>query len=449
MASTYLSRATSDPQSSNTTATFSVWLKRSGLGSDQTFWGGSYYSTDNMFILKFSSADKLQVYSKRGASVKASLKTTRLLRDTNAWYHIVIAIDTTQASAADRIKVYINGVQETSFSTNTQPSQDENLYLDSGAGANYYIGQRGGNAEYFDGLMSHFHYVDGSQLAPTVFGETDATTGEWKIKTSPSYTVGTKGFFVLKDGNSGTDQSANSNDFTVGGGTLTKTEDCPSNVFATFNPLDNYYPAMTLSHANTRALTISGKYTYIPTTLGMTSGKYYCEIKCTAQSGSDNYMTIGITSTSSGATTHELGHFANDWGYHGADGSYNNNDGTTSYGASFTTGDIIGIAVDLDNNKLYFSKNGVFQNSGVPTSGSTGTGAIAITDPASTPRGAYFFAVNMWSGSNNATFDANFGNGYFGTTAVSSAGTNASGIGIFEYDVPTGYTALSTKGLNL
>ena len=448
MASTYLSRATSDPQSSNTTATFSVWIKRSALGSDQTFWGGSYYSTDNMFILKFSSDDKLQVYSKRGASVKASLKTTRLLRDTNAWYHIVVAIDTTQGTASDRIKVYINGVQETSFSTNTQPSQDENLYLDSGAGANYYIGQRGGSAEYFDGSMSHFHYVDGSQLAPTVFGSTDATTGEWKINTSPSYTVGTKGFFVLKDGNSGTDQSANSNNFTVAGGTLTKTEDCPSNVFATFNPLDNYYPAMTLSYGNARALTISGKYTYIPTTLGMTSGKYYCEIKCTAQSGSDNYMTIGITSTSSAATTHELGNFANDWGYHGADGSYNNNNGTTSYGASFTTGDIIGIAVDLDNNKLYFSKNGTWQNSGVPTSGSTGTGAIAITDPASTPRGAYFFAVNMWSGSNTATFDANFGNGYFGATAVSSAGTNASGIGIFEYDVPTGYTALSTKGLN-
>ena len=209
MASASLSRATSDPQSSNTTATFSVWIKRSGLGSDQTFWGGSYYSTDNMFILKFSSDDKLQVYSKRGASVKASLKTTRLFRDTSAWYHIVIGIDTSQGSAADRIKVYINGVQETSFSTNTQPSQDENLYLDSGAGANYYIGQRGGNAEYFDGQMAHFHYADGTTYTPTTFGETDSTTGIWKPKTAPTVNYGNKGVFLKFDNsaNMGLDSS--------------------------------------------------------------------------------------------------------------------------------------------------------------------------------------------------------------------------------------------------
>ena len=106
--------------------------------------------------------------------------------------------------------------------------------------------------------------------------------------------------------------------------------------------------------------------------------------------------------------------------------------------------------MDLDNNKLYFSKNGVFQNSGVPTSGSTGTGAISITAPASTDTGFYFFAVaKATSSTNTATFQCNFGNGYFGTTAVSSAGTNASNNGIFEYNVPAGYTALSTKGLNL
>ena len=244
----------------------------------------------------------------------------------------------------------------------------------------------------------------------------------------------------------GLDSSGNSNNWTTSG-TLTQAKDTPSNVFAVFNTLDNYYPAMTLSNGNTKALTIAGKYTYIPTTLGMTSGKYYAEIKVTAQSGSQDAMVIGITSTSSGATTDELGHYANDYGYYGT-GNLQNNDSNTSYGSSYTTGDIIGIAIDLDNNKLYFSKNGVWQNSGVPTSGSTGTGAVSITDPDSTPRGAYFFAVNNWSSTTTATFEANFGNGYFGTTAVTSAGTNASGNGIFEYDVPTGYTALSTKGLD-
>jgi len=129
------------------------------------------------------------------------------------------------------------------------------------------------------------------------------------------------------------------------------------------------------------------------------------------------------------------------YGYNSTDGNIYTNDSNSSYGTSFTTGDIMGIAMDLDNNKLYFSKNGVFQNSGVPTSGSTGTGAVSITADKT-----YGFG---FSGYDATVFDCNFGNGYFGTTAVSSAGTNASGIGIFEYDVPTGYTALSTKGLNL
>jgi hypothetical protein len=101
--------------------------------------------------------------------------------------------------------------------------------------------------------------------------------------------------------------------------------------------------------------------------------------------------------------------------------------------------------MDLDNNKLYFSKNGTWQNSGDPTSGATGTGAINI--PTATT-GYYHFAMGDQHDAESGTYSINFGNGYFGTTAVSSAGTNASGIGIFEYDVPTGYTALSTKGLN-
>ena len=118
----------------------------------------------------------------------------------------------------------------------------------------------------------------------------------------------------------------------------------------------------------------------------------------------------------------------------------------------FGNGDIIGVAVDLDNHKLYFSKNGTFINSGDPTSGSTGTGAVSIQNLSSVSslygQGTYFFAAGLWNNSNSGNYEANFGNGYFGTTAVSSAGTNASGFGVFEYDVPTGYTALCTKGLN-
>jgi len=443
MASTRLTKTFSSSGNRNKW-TISMWIKRSKLGATQTLFA-CHQNNNYKTRLEIASDDELFFNDEYNGGTNGRIVSNAKLRDTNAWYHIVGIWDKDNSTSGDRIRFYINGERVTSFSdTGNAPANASTLNTDS---LTHEIGSENDGSK-FDGLMSHIHFCDGYAYEPTEFGETDGTTGEWKIKTSPSVSYGTNGFWILKDGNSVTDQSPNTNNWTVSAGTLTNMKDNPSNVFAVFNPLDNYYPEMTLTHTNTRALTYAGKYTYIPTTLGMTSGKYYCEIKCTAQSGSEDYMTIGITSTSSGATTHELGHFANDWGYHGNGGEYNNNDTTTSYGASFTTGDIIGIAVDLDNNKLYFHKNGTYQNSGVPTSGSTGTGAISITDPASTPRGAYFFAVNNWSGSTTATFDANFGNGYFGTTAVSSAGTNASNIGIFEYDVPTGYTALSTKGLN-
>ena len=301
--------------------------------------------------------------------------------------------------------------------------------------------------------MADLYYIQGQVYEASTFGSINSTSGEWKPNPSPTIdysSTGNNSFHMKFEDASNLDLDSGDNTLTFSTtGSPTQTLDCPSNNFATWNPLDNYYPAMTLSYGNTRALTVTNKYTYTPTTLGMTSGKYYAEIKCVAKSSSQIEMITGITSTSSASTTDELGHFANDYGYYSNTGEYRNNNTLSSYGNSWTQDDIIGIAVDLDNNKLYFAKNGTWQNSGDPTSGATGTGAISITDPTSTPRGAYFFAVTNWSASSNATFDANFGNGYFGTTAVSSAGTGASTPGTFEYDVPTGYQPLTTKGLNV
>ena len=449
MASTYLTRT---PSSTGNLKTFTIsaWIKRADISTTLgTLLLCSYTSTSNYTGFYIGSGDKLTVNSS-GTGSSCFIETNRLFRDASAWYHIVIAVDTTEGTASDRVKIYVNGVRETSFASTTYFASGVNTLINSTVSTNINRNQYG--TVQGSSSMSHFHLCDGTAYDASAFGETDATTGEWKGKTSPSVTYGTNGFFILKDGNGITDQSGEGNDFTLGGGTLTDLKDNPDNVFATLNPLDNYYPAMTLSYGNTRALTIAGKYTYIPTTLGMTSGKYYAEIKCTAQSSSQNEFLIGITSTSSGSTTEELGHYANDYGYNGVAGNYRNNDGNTSYGASFTTGDIIGIAVDLDNNKLYFSKNGTFQNSGNPASGSTGTGAISITDPTLTSRGAYFFAVGYYSSSIIGTFDANFGNGYFGTTAITTNSGNgysgAEGSSKFNYTVPTGYSALTTKGLN-
>jgi hypothetical protein len=218
------------------------------------------------------------------------------------------------------------------------------------------------------------------------------------------------------------------------------TDTC-SNNFATWNPLDNYYGEGTTSEGNTRYTTGSTNQAPIPATIGVSNGKWYWEVKFVSDTG--GYAMIGIASSQTTANN-ELGHNSTDYAYVSGTGQYRNNDGYTSYGNTYTTGDIIGIALDLDNNKLYFSKNGTFQNSGDPTSGSTGTGAISITAPTSTPYGNYFPALSDF-GSNTVVFDGNFGSPSF---SISSGNSDANGFGNFEYSVPSGYYALNTSNLN-
>jgi len=430
MASTKLQRTFSAEGDNIYKWTYSFWVKRGTLGGDQAM-AAAYYSATYEARIYFRGTNQLEVYDYWNGSYTLQKKTNRLFRDTSAWYHIVVSNDNTQASADDRTKIYVNGVQETSFAINTQfPQNQRNSFNND---YTKYFGSYG-SGDYLDGSMSHIHFIDGIAYAPTEFGETDSTTGEWKIKTNVSVTYGTNGFFILKDGNSVTDQSPNTNNFTVGGGTLTKTEDCPSNVFATWNAILQG-GNMTYANGNTTA-TLGGISRGFASTLGDSSGKYYYELKF--QSGS--YFQAGIVKTSY--------LWNNDDVWNGKTGAvvyrengqvYKDASSVSSAFSSLSSGDYIMVAVDLDNNKLYFGKNGTWGNSGDPTSGSTGTGAISIDSD------EYCFAC---SGASNTIY-TNFGNGYFGTTAVSSAGTNASNNGIFEYDVPTGYTALSTKGLNL
>jgi hypothetical protein len=449
MASTYLSRTTGTPTQQNTW-TWSAWVKF----SDDNKVG----ATDSTLLSEYYNAGSYTKYERiannvlrygTGVSGHGSFVTTRRFSDLNAWYHLVIVNDWSNSTTADRIKLYVNGVRETSFSSFTAPSSGSSRI--NGDSEALRIGTIN-NTLFFNGSMSHIHFIDGTVYDASAFGETDATTGEWKIKTDVSVTYGNNGFFILKDGNSVTDQSGKGNNFTVGGGTLTKTEDNPSNVFCTMNPLDNHFASSTFSHGNNTVQTSTSNYTWNTGTLGMTSGKFYWEVKYSANSNGDYYNLIGIADRPTDDIHDVLGRQTNcsNYGYYADNGGiYAKSTSITSYGNSYTVGDIVGVAVDLDNNKLYFSKNGTWQNSGVPTSGSTGTGAFSIDAISSTITGVYFPASGDYGSSQNATNQHNFGNGYFGTTAVSSAGSNASGNGIFEYDVPTGYTALSTKGLNL
>jgi len=432
MASTYLTRTPSST-GNRKTFTISVWVKRSELSTNQKIFEASPDGSSRTEIT-FKTTDELQFYAEVGGVTKYNLKSNAKLRDTNGFYHIVCAVDTTQSTSSNRVKMYINGEQITSLDINVYPDQNFDTLVNLSSQINV-IGRRNPYSDfYFNGVMSHFHLIDGTAYDATAFGETDSTTGEWQINTAPSVTYGTNGFFILKDGNSVTDQSGNSNNFTVGGGSLTKTEDCPDNVFATFNPL--YSGGAVYSNGNlTSTISLGSNKFGGVSTIGVSSGKWYAEFK--ALSDTTNNIAVGIYGQPGLASNNNqaVGKETDSIGYR-SDGSKGIENTFSSYGVSYTTNDIIGVALDLDSGTktITFYKNGASQG--------------AITISLTPDEGFWFLSANSADGGKSGIWSANFGNGYFGTTAVASAGTNASGIGIFEYDVPAGFTALSTKGLN-
>ena len=431
MASTYLSKTFSGSGTSDKIWTMSVWVKRASSSTEGVIFAAG---TSEREFIRFESTGELTY--RRAAGTTFELKTNRKFRDTNSWYHIVIAVDTSQSTDSNKYKLYINGVQETSLATATY--MNNNYLTKIGGGQLHTIGKDSEQSTYFDGCMSHFHFCDGTQLAPTVFGETDSTTGEWKIITDPSFTLGTNGFTVLKDGNTITDQSSNSNDFALGGGVLTKTEDNPSNVFATWNSL-NPVDAITYSYGNC-VITGSNSTNYTKsavTTLGASSGKYYWEMKHTTANANNN-TCIGVANLDNYESNQNITSGTTGYVTLRFDGERQINGATTS--SYFTTpnaGDILMCAMDMDNGKVFFGNNGTWFGSGNPVTGANPTADILTS--------------GTWGGTIRylaAKFECNFGNGYIADNTVSSAGTNASNIGIFEYDVPTGYTALCTKGIN-
>jgi hypothetical protein len=452
MASTYLQRTMGTATNRNI-FTLSMWVKLSKLGSDlNDYQFCDFYVSGSIRIsLYHNDDDTLRCHMEGGGSYTNNLFTTSAkIRDTNAWYHLVWRFDTTQATASDRVRVYINGELAT-FSDYNPPTQNFNLQQGTSS-YTQYIGKYGGSTDNnFDGVMSHIHFCDGYSYDASAFGSTDSTTGEWKINTAPSVTYGNNGFFILKDGNSVTDQSGEGNNFTVGGGTLTKTEDCPSNVFATFNPLIKTPSGLSFSNGNNTLTTTNSQWEGCATTLAASSGKWYWEAKYNTGSGIrldiarlpkdlrffDNSNQSYLTYAPYG-----YGYQLNNSGY---DYYGNNNSMTTWTTNRGNSTKIYMVAVDLDNGKWWIGADGSWFNK----SGTANpvTGADPLHDFSANLNGdpwLFGMSVEGSGGSHNA----NFGNGYFGTTAVSSEGSNASGIGIFEYDVPTGYTALSTKGLN-
>jgi len=402
--SAYLTR-TPDSSSNRRTWTFSFWWKVNTFASGTS--GGYRILQAGSTEFGWSDSDD-KLYLIDGSTLRA---TTQVFRDPTAWQHIVLAVDTTDSTAGDRIKIYINGVQVTSFSTSNDPSQDFTFDVNDNVAHN--IGKEGSN--YIDAYIAEMYLIDGTQAAPTAFGEFD-DNGVWKpIAYSGSF--GTNGFHIDGRDSSdlGDDESGNGNDFTSSGlAAADQVNDSPTLNYPTLNRVDFQTGSnVTLTDGNLNiANANSGSTNDIRATFGVSSGKWYWEVEADSlgQSGV-NREFIGIVGTEFDITAGSAGanFSADSTGYAFATtGQKINNNSAASYGSAFTAGQYIGVALDLDNGKIYWSINGTFQNSGDPAGG-TGEAYSSIS-------GTFAPAVAVDYGTGTSRLIANFGQSSFQNT---------------------------------
>ena len=449
MASTYLSRTTSSATLA-TKYTLSFWVKRSTPGADMRMFN-NYVDSNNSGQVYFDANDNLNLYDVQSGSSALQLVTNRVFRDVSAWYHIVIAVDTTQSTSSDRAKIYVNGTQETSFSTNNYPSQDSSLSMQGvSASGQRRIGSHNGDGDYFDGCLTHLHFIDGTAYAASTFGETDSTSGIWKPKTAPSVTYGTNGFFLKfeNSGNLDLDSSGNNLTFTTSG-TLTQSPDTPSNVFACWNPQINTDLTGNWSNANLSIAPNSDTVQiYAPITFPLSKGKWYSEHMIT---GGNGYGNIGLSGASYISnifiTGEEPGLSSPSFAFRCINGGIKMNNSNTSYGSAPGTSDaILGMAVDIDNKKVWYSVNGTYVTYGGgvgdPAGGNYGFDWSSLSDDF-----GWLHVCGDSETNGYGNWKSNFGSGFFGTTAVASANADANGFGAFEYAVPSGYYSICTKNI--
>jgi len=379
-ASAYLSR-TPSVAGNRRVWTWSGWVKRGSLSSFQqlfSYFGGTTYDQ-----FRFDSDDTLQLTLNNGNS--ANTKTSAVFRDPSAWYHIVALCDTTNATANDRLQLWVNGVRQ-SLGTNTQPTQNYDTYVNTTNAFN--IGRLGSGGSHFDGYLTEVNFIDGQALTPSSFGQIESTTGVWSPKQyAGSY--GTNGFY-LKFGNTssvaalGTDSSGNNNTWTVNnvsltaGATYDSMIDVPVNYSDSGNGRGNYCTLNPVSSWNDANSAITNANLSVPVlqngrggnaTLSVSSGNWYWEYTVTAISGGLNFGICASSTYPFGLNPFQLGVRSNEYAYRSGGNKLNNNS-ATAYGASYTTGDVIGVALDLTNGTLTFYKNNI--NQGTAFSGIAG-----------------------------------------------------------------------------
>ena len=434
--------------SNRRTFTISMWIKFSKVSTAAqhlfnagtgTTWAGFYLNNN-----------KLYSYGETSGSASWNLSTNRLFRDPFAWYHLVLAVDTTQGTAANRVKLYINGEQYTWDDGTTYPSQNldtpynNNVEHDLGV----YDSAQSGGSSWFDGYMADVYFIDGTQYAASDFGEFDNDSAIWKPKEFTG-TFGAKGVFLeFKQTGSnanasgrGADTSGNGNHWGFAGhdNASVHTTDTPTNNFCTLNPiavpdnLSDYTSRIAEGALELSSSTVADSFEYMGTM--PTNMKYYFECKLSTVYDNNGDQRVGIVSVdkSSGSTCTTGAGAGAVYSGTGSISSVNRSGSavaTTLTGkTTFADGQIIGVAVDnTTNNDVKFYNNGVLQ------------GTIAIV---STELYMPYFRCMGASGQTNE-WQANFGNPPF---TLSSGNVDDNGYGNFEYDVPTGYYALCTKNL--
>jgi len=443
-----LSRAPS-ANGNRKTFTFSTWFKLGippydGSSADYDIFSAN--STNNFndnFRLRSDGQIQIQAIVSGSSNNGYNFRSNMLFRDPSAWYHLVVGIDTTQSTNSDGVKVYVNG----SLITGTYHAYNQNISTSFNKdGSTMSLGHTendGGN--HYDGYISETNFIDGTQLDASYFGETN-DNGVW-IPKKYTGSYGTNGFFLeyQQTGTSqnssgiGADTSGNDNHFAVTNLAATDiTVDTPTNNFATVNPLIRPYSGESLSEGNLKATathaSVSGSFWG---TIPLTNGKWYWECKITTLQNahwigvSDDLEKAGLGTTASAARSYGI--------FYKNNGKKSIDETESNYGNTYAQGDIIGVALDMDNKNIYFSKNGTFQNSGDPTTGSTGTGkanSSALED--------IVLPACMQDNGDATVTEWNFGNPPF---AISSGNSDANGYGNFEYAVPSGYYALCTKNL--
>ena len=421
------------------TMTLSVWIKGSSLSDGSNNVLGQYNSSNenNAMLLVIEGAGKIMVWNYTTDAYTMDIRTTRLLRDNSAWYHIVVAVDTTQSTASNRVKVYVNGVQETSLHNGsnaaaTYPSENLELFLNQGVAQNIGTQRYGSTVgSPFDGYMAEFCFIEGTQNAPTDFGEFD-DSGIWKPIDVSDLTFGTNGYYLDFEDSSalGNDVSGNDNDFTtVNLAAIDQSTDTCTNNFATFNPLDKTGTgAPTGSEGNLKLTGDASTNNTWNSTIGLSAGKWYVEMKV-LQSTPDTSIVFRAQTNTSGSHNNSYGFDTN------PDTKVLNGSSSGSAIGSTSQNDILGMALDLDNGKMFIHRNGTYFSSGNP---STGANPFIVTADGMPTEGV--IGGHIYDGA----VEWNFGSPSY---SESGGETDGNGYGNFAHAVPSGYYSLNTKNL--